>query len=46
MLRYTPIGASIEDVVDIIEKRGWKINYISHEVGYMKGSGLKSEKNQ
>ena len=40
MLKSTPIGTSIEDVLDAIEKKEkWQINYISYETGYINGGG-------
>ena len=35
ILKLTPIGTSMEDVIKIIQsKRQWEIDYISHEHGY------------
>ncbi len=35
ILRLTPIGTSMEDVIKIVKsKREWEIDYISHDHGY------------
>ncbi len=35
ILKLTPMGTSMEDVIKIIEsKKQWEIDYISHEHGY------------
>ena len=34
ILRITPIGTSMEDVLKVIEDRGWKLRYTSRTSGY------------
>jgi len=34
MLRITPIGTSMEDVLKVIEERGWKLRYSRRTAGY------------
>ena len=37
ILKLTPMGTSMEDVIEIIErKRQWEIDYISYDHGYRK----------
>ena len=45
MLEDTPIGTSIEDVIDIIEnKEKWEIIYVSYEHGYFRRGPSVGEK--
>jgi len=34
ILRITPIGTSMEDVLKVIEERGWKLHYARRTAGY------------
>jgi len=39
ILKLTPIGTSMEEVLEYAEKKGWEIWYVSYEFGFLKQYG-------